>query len=52
MDPIQIMDDAKDSITSLFVGTYEIISGSLDERVRIYDIRAGRLRTDAIGGTI
>lgn len=50
MDPIQILEDAKDSISSVYISSYEIITGSIDEHVRTYDIRAGRLRTDAIGG--
>ena len=51
-DPIQILDEAKDSISSIFVASYEILSGSIDEHVRTYDIRAGRLRTDNIGSML
>jgi len=48
-DPIQTLNDARDSVTSVCIGQYEIISGSLDEKVRTYDIRRGQLKTDTIG---
>jgi mitogen-activated protein kinase organizer 1 len=48
-DPVQTMDDARDSVTSVFISSYEIITGSVDGCVRTYDIRAGELRTDHIG---
>jgi len=48
-DPIQVLGDAKDSVASVFVSQYEIITGSIDGSVRTYDIRAGMLTTDSIG---
>jgi len=48
-DPIQILEDAKDSVESLCMGTYEIITGSTDGCVRVYDIRMGEIRTDKVG---
>uniref|UniRef100_A0A0V0GC02 WD repeat domain-containing protein 83 n=1 Tax=Triatoma dimidiata TaxID=72491 RepID=A0A0V0GC02_TRIDM len=47
--PVQTLKDAKDSITSLHVSDYEIITGSLDCKIRRYDIRAGSLFMDYIG---
>ena len=51
-DPIQTLDDALDSVASIYVADYEIISGSIDKHVRTYDIRVGQLRVDAIGRTL
>lgn len=48
-EPIQIIDDAKDSVSSLMVSQHEILSGSIDGKVRIYDIRMGQLHVDCIG---
>ena len=45
----KVMEDAKDSITSVFVSKYEIIASSVDGSVRTYDIRKGTLYTDHIG---
>ncbi|KAK3945184.1 putative mitogen-activated protein kinase [Diplogelasinospora grovesii] len=52
--PIQTLSDAKDSITSLVAvppdegGQGQIIVGSVDGRVRTYDIRMGRCTTDTL----
>ncbi|CAH3185776.1 unnamed protein product [Porites lobata] len=48
-EPIQIIDDAKDSVSSLMVSQHEILSGSIDGKVRNYDIRMGQLHVDCIG---
>lgn len=48
--PVQTMADAKDGVTCLSVSTHEIAASSLDGCVRQYDVRAGKLRTDKIGG--
>ncbi|CAB3989473.1 WD repeat domain-containing 83 [Paramuricea clavata] len=49
MEPVQILDEAKDSITSLHVSEHEILTGSVDCNVRRYDIRIGRMTADHIG---
>ncbi|CAG8727929.1 18022_t:CDS:2, partial [Racocetra persica] len=46
--PIQILEEAKDSITSLQVSQYEIVSGCTDGNIRTHDIRMGTLLTDLI----
>eukprot|EP00301_Raphidiophrys_heterophryoidea_P027515 c9692_g1_i2.p1 GENE.c9692_g1_i2~~c9692_g1_i2.p1 ORF type:complete len:177 (-),score=26.91 c9692_g1_i2:564-1094(-) len=51
-DPIQVMKDATDSVSSLDLAGYEILAGSVDGKVRCYDVRAGKLRTDDVGGSI
>ncbi len=48
-EPIQVLDDAKDSVTSLCLGNNELLTTSLDQRVRIYDIRYGKLYEDFLG---
>ena len=40
---IQVLNEAKDAISSLIVNDQQIISGSLDGRVRVYDLRKGQL---------
>lgn len=47
-EPIQIMTDSKDSITSICVSNYEIATGSLDGKVRRYDLRKGSLDVDDV----
>eukprot|EP00026_Physarum_polycephalum_P013882 Phypoly_transcript_14336.p1 GENE.Phypoly_transcript_14336~~Phypoly_transcript_14336.p1 ORF type:complete len:297 (+),score=30.69 Phypoly_transcript_14336:48-938(+) len=47
-DSIQVLDEAKDSVTSIALSGSEIITGSVDGKVRNYDIRTGTLRTDTI----
>jgi mitogen-activated protein kinase organizer 1 len=46
-DPLQVLRDSKDSITSVSITDRgKIISASVDGAVRIYDIRAGKLISD------
>jgi hypothetical protein len=47
-DPIQTLNDCKDSVTSLIVTPSEIVASSVDGRIRTYDLRNGRLVTDHI----
>ncbi|PMD21618.1 WD domain-containing protein [Hyaloscypha hepaticicola] len=48
--PIMVLEEAKDSVSCVLAGEgYEILSGSVDGRVRCYDLRMGRLETDVIG---
>ncbi|KAH9819190.1 WD40-repeat-containing domain protein [Melampsora americana] len=44
--PIQTLDQAKDSITSIIVRGSEILTGSVDGFVRAYDVRMGQLTQD------
>lgn len=46
--PIQTLDDAKDSVTDILFHEYEIITASVDSKVRTYDMRMGKLRIDHI----
>jgi hypothetical protein len=47
--PIQVLEDAKDSVTAVQIKNYEIITGSVDGKLRTYDLRAGQLSTDVVG---
>jgi mitogen-activated protein kinase organizer 1 len=47
--PIQVLEDAKDSITSIQIKNFEIMTGSVDGKLRTYDLRAGQLSTDVVG---
>ena len=49
MKPIQVLEEAKDSVSSLHVVGHEIVTGSVDERMRIYDLRMGMVFVDVIG---
>ncbi|XP_075268679.1 WD repeat domain-containing protein 83 isoform X4 [Opisthocomus hoazin] len=48
-DPVQVLDEAKDGVSSVKVSDHEILSGSVDGRVRRYDLRAGQLYCDYVG---
>ncbi|PWI66371.1 hypothetical protein PCL_05069 [Purpureocillium lilacinum] len=50
--PIQVLDEARDSITSLVVRGPEVVVGSVDGRVRSYDVRMGRCTTDVLGASV
>ena len=50
--PIQVLKGAADSISSLAVSAHEIVSGSIDGSVCVYDLRAGRVSRDAFGTPI
>ncbi|KAI0146335.1 WD40-repeat-containing domain protein [Xylariaceae sp. FL1272] len=50
--PMQILQDAKDAISSIAVCGEQIVTGSVDGRVRSYDVRIGRCTTDVIGPSI
>lgn len=47
--PIQVLEEAKDSVSSLHVVGHEIVTGSVDGRMRVYDVRMGMLFVDVIG---
>jgi WD40 repeat protein len=48
--PIQLLDDAKDSIGSVCIRGSVIAVGSLDGNVRLYDIRKGVMTSDNLTG--
>ena len=36
-------------MSSLWVGGWEVVAGCVDGRVRVYDVRMGRLSVDVMG---
>jgi mitogen-activated protein kinase organizer 1 len=55
MKPIMVLDEARDSVSCVLVGgrkEWEILAGSVDGRVRCYDLRMGKLDTDVIGASV
>jgi len=49
LDPIQTVDCARDSVTSLAVSGHEVLFGSMDGHARILDIRRGVRTDDCVG---
>lgn len=50
--PVQVLDEARDAISAVVVRGTEIIAGSVDGRVRSYDVRMGRMVCDVIGASV
>lgn len=57
--PIMVLEEARDSVSCVLAGRqagrggeYEIVTGSVDGRVRYYDLRMGSLETDVIGTSV
>eukprot|EP00045_Choanoeca_perplexa_P014573 m.172598 g.172598 ORF g.172598 m.172598 type:complete len:308 (-) comp16722_c0_seq1:2600-3523(-) len=48
-DPVQVMNEAKDSVPTLVLSDHEILTGSVDGFVRCYDLRVGQMRQDNMG---
>lgn len=49
LEPIQILKDSKDSISSIIITDSKIIASSLDGSIRTYDLRVGEMVCDSIG---
>lgn len=52
LEPLQVLDEAKDSVTSIQVSDHEILTGSADGYFRRYDLRTGRMHADFIGKAV
>jgi mitogen-activated protein kinase organizer 1 len=50
--PVQVLSEARDSVSAVVVRGPEIVAGSVDGRVRSYDVRMGRLITDVMGASV
>lgn len=48
-EPVQVLKDAKDTITSIQVTDHEVLTTSVDCHVRLYDLRMGKMTSDFIG---
>ncbi|XP_074059595.1 WD repeat domain-containing protein 83 [Macrotis lagotis] len=51
-DPVQVLDEAKDGISSVKLSDHEILAGSVDGYSRRYDLRMGELYADYVGSPI
>ncbi|XP_045489091.1 WD repeat domain-containing protein 83 [Pieris rapae] len=51
-EPVQILRDAKDTITSIQVTDHEVLTTSVDCHTRLYDLRIGKMISDYIGSII
>jgi mitogen-activated protein kinase organizer 1 len=47
--PLMSLSEAKDSISCIEIVDAEIFAGCVDGRVRVYDMRMGRVGVDVIG---
>lgn len=47
--PIMTFSEAKDSISSVHVVEHEVLAGSVDGKVRCYDLRSGHVDLDTLG---
>lgn len=47
--PIQVLEESRDSVSSLHIHGYDILTGSVDGKIRLYDLRKGMLFVDMIG---
>lgn len=52
LEPVQVLKDAKDTITSIQINGHEILTSSVDCHVRLYDIRMGKMISDFIGDIV
>ncbi|KIV86444.1 hypothetical protein PV11_02056 [Exophiala sideris] len=52
--PLMVLEEAKDGISDIAIpgNGYEIVSGSVDGRIRSYDIRMGRVTLDVMPGPV
>jgi len=45
-EPVQVLEEARDSVSSVVARTNEVLSASIDGHVRAYDVRTGRITVD------
>ena len=50
--PVQVLAEAKDAVTTVAAHGPEVVAGSVDGRVRMYDVRVGRCVTDVVGPSV
>lgn len=46
--PIMVLDEARDSVSCVAVVGHEVMAGSVDGRVRVYDLRMGLVHVDVL----
>ncbi|KAK5119820.1 hypothetical protein LTR85_007146 [Meristemomyces frigidus] len=50
--PIMTFSEAKDSVSSVCVRGHEVFAGSVDGRVRVYDLAMGNVDVDVLGASV
>lgn len=52
--PLMVLEEAKDGVVALFIppSGVEVVAGSVDGRVRSYDVRMGRVVVDVAAGAV
>lgn len=50
--PLMVLEDAKDGVSALACFDTEIVTGSIDGRMRSYDVRTGRMKVDTQPGPV
>ncbi|KAK5694915.1 hypothetical protein LTR97_009510 [Elasticomyces elasticus] len=50
--PIMVLNEAKDSVSCVAVEGGRVWAGSVDGRVRCYDLRAGEVEVDVLGASV
>ncbi|PHH79012.1 hypothetical protein CDD80_5865 [Ophiocordyceps camponoti-rufipedis] len=50
--PVQVLSEARDAVSCLAVRGPEVVAGSVDGRVRGYDVRMGRCTTDVLAACV
>jgi len=50
-EPIQVLRNFKDSVTSVIINDAEVIAASVDGGIRTFDVRTGEMVEDAFGGS-
>lgn len=50
--PLMSLGEARDSVSSVLVQGWEVLAGSVDGRVRTYDVRMGRCVVDVVGVSV
>jgi mitogen-activated protein kinase organizer 1 len=50
--PLMSLGEARDSVSSVLMAGWEVLAGSVDGKVRTYDIRIGRCVVDVVGVSV
>lgn len=49
---LQEIDDCKDSVTHVDLNDHELLISCLDKKVRLYDVRYGKMKCDYVGKSV
>ena len=51
-EPIQVLDDFRDSVSAVACSSHRVLAGSVDGCLRTYDLRAGLMHRDDLGAPL